>query len=301
MLCKKPFLRGNIPFGCGQCLPCRVNRRRQWMWRQFFESLSHNDNCFLTLTYRDEDLPRSCSLDPSHLQLWLKRFRLSVLPLRIRYFAVGEYGEESQRPHYHLSLFGVSPDTVAALASSRNQWDSRRIVLPSWPYGEVFAAEFNELTAQYIAGYVVKKLTNAEDPHVQKILQGRHPEFARMSRRPGIGRHAMSVVASTLSSSGYVDLSEDAPAFLQIGKRKIPLGRYLLRALREALGFTPEYIETLKQRGAYKSSLEMSALLEAALTDAPLSSSKTAYLASVQQKIRQVETRATIWKKKGRV
>lgn len=297
MLCKKPFLRGNIPFGCGQCLPCRVNRRRQWMWRQFFESLSHDDNCFLTLTYRDEDLPGLNSLEPLHLQLWLKRFRLSVLPLRVRFFAVGEYGDENERPHYHLSLFGVSQDTVGALASSRNQWDPRRIILPSWPYGEVYVAEFNELTAQYVAGYVVKKLTSPEDVR----LNGRKPEFARMSRRPGIGRAAMSIVASALSMSGHVDHSPDVPPQLQIGRRKIPLGRYLLRALREAVGFTPEYIETLKQTGAYKSSLEMSALLEAAIADAPLSSPKTAYLASVQQKIRQVETRTTIWKKKGRI
>lgn len=304
MLCRKPYMIGNVPVGCGQCVPCRVNRRRQWMWRQFLESLCHRENCFVTLTYgrgkepgNPEHHPHVGNLQPEDVSLWLKKFRFRISPIRCRYFLVGEYGERSGRPHYHLSLFGVSGLTVVPLPSGNTTVE--RIIAETWTHGFVQVAEFNELTAQYVAGYVVKKLTGAGDVR----LKGRRPEFARMSLRPGIGADAMRIVAGAMSADGkaspVVDATGDVPTQLRVGRRSIPLGRYLLRRLRRDFGFSDEYVAALKGRLFHERSVEMSALLSAAIGNEPLATSKAVYLKEVKQKILNVESRSKLWKKRS--
>lgn len=302
MLCKRPFMGGAVPFGCGQCLPCRINRRRQWMWRQFLESLCHDENCFITLTYSEKNLPEGGSLDKNVVSGTIKRIRRVIAPLRIRYFYVGEYGEQTYRPHYHISMFGVSGHTVCEVQSGSGSPIGIRfdaIVDKEWGLGYTSVHEFNELTAQYVAGYVVKKLTTYGDPR----LQGRTPEFARMSRRPGLGAGAMGIIAKTLCESGHgmalIEDTGDVPHEVRIGRRRIPLGRYLLRRLREAVGFTPEYIAHIRQTGAYDKSVEMLALLQGAQNNAPVGTVKEVYLGSIIQKVRQVEGRASLHRKRG--
>ena len=91
--------------GCGQCIHCRANRRREWVLRILLELEKHEFNTFLTLTYDDVHLPADQSLKTEHLTNFFKRLRYKV-DYPIRYYAVGEYGEETERPHYHVALFG---------------------------------------------------------------------------------------------------------------------------------------------------------------------------------------------------
>lgn len=289
MLCRKPYMAGNVPFGCGQCLPCRINRRRQWMWRQFFESLCHEDNCFVTLTYEDQFVPQGGNLSKPDVQLWLKklRWKLSELqrgtknPVRVRYFLVGEYGPQTLRPHYHASLFGLG---VAHSA----------LIQEAWGKGFTSSAEFNSTTAQYVAGYVVKKLTDMKDPRLLNLS----PEFALMSRRPGIGSLAMSTIAKQLSSSAHATtlISEtgDVPHQLLMGSRKINLGRYLLKKLRQEIGLTDEAVEDYKKSATLSRSLEMLDLLQTALLDDKASTTQAAFLRSIEQKLRNVEARSKL-------
>ena len=101
MLCRKPYVGPAGAFPCGQCLPCRLNRRRTWTHRIMLEAMCHGDNAFVTLTYEDDNVR---SLVPKDPQDWLKRIRKAVEPLRLRYYLVGEYGDISERPHYHVAL-----------------------------------------------------------------------------------------------------------------------------------------------------------------------------------------------------
>ena len=104
-LCKKPF-RG---FGCGQCLPCRIVKRRIWTHRIMLEAQMHEKCSFLTLTYDPENEPPGRTLDPDDVQLWMKRFRerlRSEYGIFVRQYLIGEYGDETQRPHYHSAPFG---------------------------------------------------------------------------------------------------------------------------------------------------------------------------------------------------
>lgn len=188
----------------------------------FLESLTHNTSSFVTLTYDQKNLPLDGSLDPLALRNWLKRFRKSLHPEKVRYFACGEYGDETARPHYHAAIFGVGIEAAP-------------LVDKAWGLGFTYTAEFNHATAQYIAGYVVKKLTAHDDVR----LNGRHPEFARMSLRPGIGATGMSVVAAQLSTASGIRMlspSGDVPYQLKLGQKTIPLGRYLREVLRREMG-----------------------------------------------------------------
>lgn len=93
-----------VTLPCGQCIGCRLEHSRQWAIRCLHEASLHEHNCFLTLTFDDEHLPKSESLDVRDLQLFMKRLRKEY-GKGIRFYACGEYGEKYYRPHYHLCLF----------------------------------------------------------------------------------------------------------------------------------------------------------------------------------------------------
>lgn len=216
------------------------------------EQLSHGDSCFLTLTYREENLPLCASgrssLAPEDVRGFLKRIReaLRVSPeikfggqKKLRFYLVGEYGEVGERPHYHLALFGVRcarNETLRRLPSSRPLWEECcpvcNLVGKTWGKGDVDLRNLEYGSAQYLAGYITKDMRRYDDPR----LDGRHPEFARMSLRPGLGYDALWEVANTLMSYGLDESRADVPRGLSHGKRELPLGRYLRSNLRRMVG-----------------------------------------------------------------
>lgn len=211
------------------------------------ESLVHQESSFVTLTYAPENLPRDGSLVPSDLRNWLKRLRKSLYPTKVRFFACGEYGDQTERPHYHAALFGVGQFHES-------------VINKAWGLGFTMTAEFNQHTAQYIAGYVIKKMTQSDDFR----LKGRHPEFSRMSNRPGIGAPAMAVIAEQLfTPAGVAEFQRtgDVPRSLLIGGRQIPLGKYLRRVLRDAIGMDDSWKGKLTEAFFAEKQSEMLALL----------------------------------------
>lgn len=242
MICKYPFRKETLLVPCGQCLPCRIRKRREWTHRIMLEATQHKDNLFLTLTYRDEELPEGGNLVPRDLQLFIKRLRKKYRQ-KIRFYAVGEYGEKTERPHYHLAVFGYEPCINGISRYDRSGLaccSTCHAIESAWNKGNILVGSLTTDSAQYIAQYTTKKMTNKDDPR----LKGRHPEFARMSNRPGIGLTAMDDVAhSLLSQPGPV---EQVPPVLMHGKRIWPLGRYLKENLRKRIG--AEKDETFKEQ-----------------------------------------------------
>lgn len=283
MLCKKPFFIGIVPHGCSQCLPCRINRRRLWTSRIMLESLQHLDSSFVTLTYDQKNHPKDGGLDPRHTTLWLKKLRLKLSPRKIRYFLVGEYGDQTHRPHYHAALFGVSP-----LESS--------LISDSWGLGFTYSGDLNKDSAQYIAGYVTKKMTSKDDVR----LQGRYPEFARMSRKPGLGALAVPQIADALTSTFGVNAvanQNDVPLALKDGSQKMPLGRYLRAKLRRYIGDE----EIIKKENKIRHAEEMSLLLkvEGPGPDDPHETARQTVKRITAQKILNLETKTRIYSRKG--
>lgn len=223
------------------------------MHRIKLEAAQYADNAFLTLTYADEHLPPLQSLDPYHLKMFLDRVRTKVRrsqimqqdgePRLIRYFAVGEYGDISERPHYHVVLFNYPP-CVRGQTRKPPKYSSCcpacDLIAESWveagrhgkSLGIIQNDRMSDALACYVGGYVTKKLNKGHPD-----LKGRYPEFARQSNRPGIGAYAMHDVADVLMR--YYDIAAelgDVPNALDHGRSRLPLGRYLRGYLRRTVG-----------------------------------------------------------------
>lgn len=219
-------------------MPCRIARARKWAVRQQMESFGHTAACFITLTYAPEFLPAGGSLVPGDLQLWLKRLRKAIAPSKVRFFACGEYGTQSWRPHYHINLFGVSGFHEIGGTAVPD------LVNKTWGKGITHVGEFTKDTARYVTYYATKRMTQPTDER----LKGRYPEFIRMSNRPGLGVAAMQALARRLSDDPYtVDMLGDVPFEFKEGNRSVQLDGYLISKLRDAIGFTDDFI-TLRKR-----------------------------------------------------
>lgn len=183
---------------CGKCEACLLTRSRQWAERCMLESTLHDNNTFLTLTYDDEHLDivehldedtgeinRSATLCKRDLQLFLKRLRRS-LDVPIRFYAAGEYGSSTYRPHYHIIIFGWKPDDLVFYKKSKTGFNlyNSPFLDSVWMHGYVVVGEFSMESASYVARYVTKKSAGFSKSFYSDL--GIEPEFNTMSRRPGL-------------------------------------------------------------------------------------------------------------------
>lgn len=188
-----------IEVPCGQCRSCRVSRARAWAIRCMHEARCHSENCFLTLTYAPEHVP--AGLVVRDLQLFFKRLRY-FSGAKFRYFAVGEYGKKLSRPHYHALLFGFDfPDKEFFKGSGLSRQYRSDLLDKSWQLGHALSGTVTTASAQYVAKYAVKRVTGkAAADH----YRGRVPEFAVMSRRPGIGASWISQFGTSVFPRDFV-------------------------------------------------------------------------------------------------
>lgn len=298
MLCRNPYTQGMQAYPCGQCMPCRYNRRRLWQHRIMLETLCYSDNAFVTLTYAEENLPVGLSLVPTDLQKWLKRFRAAIEPLRVRYFAVGEYGDETQRPHYHVALFGYPHCSCYVFNRGKptSVWQSCPVcslVRDTWGKGLCHVGRVEKHSAGYIAGYVTKKMTSKDDER----LNGRAPEFSRMSLKPGIGANFMWDVASTTMQHKLDENNPDVPSYLLCGGKPMPLGRYLRQKYRLMIGRDKRAPQETMDELAQK----VLPVYESAFLDKENPSFKAALIRDGAQAVLNAEVKRNIYRKGKRL
>lgn len=196
---------------CGQCIGCRLERSRQWAIRCVHESSLYEDNCFITLTYNDENLPADGGLVLSDFQKFMKRLRKRFGD-GIRFFHCGEYGENFGRPHYHACLFNFDlPDRE--LWSIRNgvRLYTSEILNEVWGKGFCSVGDVTFESAAYVARYITKKVTGeAADDHYQSLnldtgeIVWLRPEYTTMSRRPGIGKGWYEIYGEATHHDDYI-------------------------------------------------------------------------------------------------
>lgn len=194
-----------VPFSlpCGRCIGCRMEKARQWGIRCLHEKKMWPDNSYVTLTYNDKFMPPGGSLCLRDVQLFMKRLRKArnaSASNPIRFFLGGEYGDENKRPHYHALLFNCGfADRVLHGQNKRGEplYISRELErlwsVDGEPLGFCTIGEVTFDSAVYCAKYALKKVNgdmaaaHYEIMDEDGIIHDRRPEFAVMSRRPGIG------------------------------------------------------------------------------------------------------------------
>lgn len=192
---------GDCKLPCGQCIGCRLDRAREWSVRCLHEAKLHQENSFITLTYNDENLPENQSLNYRDFQLFMKRLRKKVGP--VRFFMCGEYGDQVQRPHYHAIIFGYQfPDLQYWGKSPTGHPVYRSATLETlWTQGNSLVGNVSRESAGYVARYCLKKVTgDLAEAH----YKGREPEFAHMSLKPGIGADFFFKYESDILPNDYV-------------------------------------------------------------------------------------------------
>lgn len=190
-----PVGDNNLSLPCGRCIGCRLERSRQWAVRMVHESKCYDDNCFVTLTYSPENLPKDGSLVRKHVQDFVKRLRARFPDLKIRYFYCGEYGDKLSRPHYHLCLFNFDfKDRVRFKYVDGSWYYTSQVLMDLWPFGHSVVCDFSFETAAYVARYCTKKITGHQASSYYGSLK---PEFAGMSLKPGIGKSWFDRFAKT--------------------------------------------------------------------------------------------------------
>lgn len=191
---------------------------------------------FVTLTYKDSELPPGGSVSLRHVQDWIREVRRAMAPEKMRYYVVGEYGDISLRPHYHAIVFGSFSGEHVPLEAQRKGKECSCLFCRAWQKGIVDVQEPGKEALAYVASYTVKKMTQKDDAR----LGGREPEFGIMSLKPGIGAPASEVISRALVTKGgssSVASVHDVPGSVRLGASgKQPLGRYLLARVREEVG-----------------------------------------------------------------
>ena len=166
------------------------------------EAQMHASSWFATFTYADEFVPEHGSLDKTDVQKFFKRLRRRIPG--VRYYYCGEYGDQTQRPHYHAALMGPQfLDREEFAHRSGAPVFKSELLEDTWKLGLTEITPLSSGGARYICGYLQKKVRNhgytsdGRDPwanaytRVDPVTGELHDvqeEFADMSRRPGIGR-----------------------------------------------------------------------------------------------------------------
>lgn len=173
----------DITVPCGICPFCMATRRSDWSSRIHYERRLHLRSFFVTLTYADSHLifkngisqlsvptrdERGKQVKQSHLQEWFKNVRKKGY--KFRYYAVGEYGSHTFRPHYHVLVFGDVPEMVLRKA---------------WNYGMVHIGQVTAGSVSYCLKYMVNGKARA-------MRNGRVLPYATMSRNPGLGANYLT-------------------------------------------------------------------------------------------------------------
>lgn len=242
----------HIEIPCGVCLSCRLDHARLWSDRILMEMNNNDDNCFITLTYDDNHLPKSSvqcvddttgevsysntgcyqTLDIKDLQRFIQNLRnlcRRKYKKTIKYFACGEYGSQSMRPHYHIIVFGFNPTDLVFYGQNElgDIYYNSRELSNCWldidgnDKGFVVVGEATKESAQYVARYTVKKLKDMDSGIYDEL--GIKKEFITMSK--GISKEYYETNKDTLfkQNSFYLPSSK--------GARKCKTPRYFKKLL----------------------------------------------------------------------
>lgn len=189
-----------------------------WAIRAVHEASRWENNCFITLTYNQDNIPGDGSLVKSHFVKFMKKLRqwrtrhpeMFVTELTnkdypsqtkgkaapIRYIMCGEYGTQLQRPHYHALLFNLEfkDKTLHTERNGNKIYISDTLEHKIWKKGFCSIGNMTYESAAYVARYIIKKQTGTGQNYTTQDDNGQihedlQQEYATQSRKPGIASH----------------------------------------------------------------------------------------------------------------
>lgn len=179
---------------CGKCHSCYTKRSNQWYIRLFYELKSSTSAYFITLTYDacplSENLHRT--LKKKDLQDFFMRLRKHDNTKGIKYYAVGEYGSHTHRPHYHIILFNLK-----SIDSVKKAWTLNQEFL-----GNIHVGDVTDQSIKYVTGYIGKKIGIPQSDD-----DDRQPEFSLMSKSMGLHYVDYSAYRDVQAENGYITLN----------------------------------------------------------------------------------------------
>lgn len=172
----------------------------------------------------------------------------------IRYYAVGEYGSKSLRPHYHAIVFGIEIEDLEFYKRNYNNdnlYTSKKLE-NIWGKGFVTIGEVNAQTIGYTARYCMKKL---KDDDLQKYIDhvGIEPPFMACSQ--GLGKQYYEDNKESLLEFGELIVNDKE------GGKRYGIPRYFKNKLEA--DFSEEYAKQKKEKTEILKRAERNLLQEA--------------------------------------
>lgn len=180
---------------CKMCIECRNMRREDFSKRLRMELINYNYvGSFISLTYRDKDLPilypegsavvgkyfGSCppafgsTLYPPDISNFCDKMQKRLKRAYGRsgkYVAVGEYGSDQHRPHFHIIYVGCPSANM------------RKVIREVWNKGNIDIGPINKGAVRYVLDYIDKQVFGAKTLYDE--YGDFYPPFAHFSK--GIG------------------------------------------------------------------------------------------------------------------
>ncbi len=173
---------------CGYCAACLSNKRNEWTFRLQQEQKVSSTAKFITLTYAEDTVPVSeygeLELSKRDIQLFFKKLRHAQNKYsenQIRYYMVGEYGENTDRPHYHVLLFNADSKILEVQPKKSSKLEE------IWKNGHLDIGTCTLASIHYVTGYVITRQKEKFRRFFVEEENTRQLPFALMSRRPAIG------------------------------------------------------------------------------------------------------------------
>ncbi len=226
-------------------MPCRINKGRLWSARILMEQFWNPNYClFFTFTYAEEHLHwtltedgnRVSSLHKKSFLTWLNNVQRQTG--KFRYYAIGEYGDFTFRPHYHLAVFP-------------SQHCQTQLIGPLWTKGFFSVSELTHERARYLANYTTKKLTKPTD---ERLERNQEPEFRTSSRNPPLASACVDILYAHYTkpkNRRLIEARGDVERTIRFDNKRYPIGEWPLANLRKKLGIPALHRDRIKANPNY--------------------------------------------------
>jgi len=229
-----------IEVPCGKCMACRIQRVNEWVTRLMHEYEQTKKGMFINLTYKNEELKygaavnrrvypiesgvlsavvppwisrmdnhgvRFATLDKTDLQRFFKRFRKEI-QTPIKYFACGEYGEQSHRPHYHIILLGYEVPLHDLYYDPILKGMTSKTIQKLWTAGHNVVGAVERDSIQYTVGYITKKLYGDQ---AEELFDNTNRQRPFQLQSQGIGleyakKNIKKLVQGELTTDGITEI-----------------------------------------------------------------------------------------------